>query len=524
MGATTDSKQLTVKDQEGMKAMYALYQAFIERKSELLAAIGEHIQISFIALMIAVILAIPIAIYGTRHPQWAEGIIGVSAVLQTIPSLALLGLLIPFVGIGEKPAIIALVIYSLLPILRNTYTGVRQIDRNLIEASDAMGMNGWQRLWRVELPLALPFIMSGIRTATVLVIGTTTLAALVGAGGLGKLILLGIDRNNHDLIILGAVPVAALAIVFDSLLRFAERISLIRFRLFAGVGLLCAVLIIVPLFRSTAGGKIVIGAKIGAEPEILINMYKLLIEQESNLKVELKPGLGKTTFVFEALKSGGIDIYPEFTGTIVSTFLKENAVSTDRSEVYEQARAGIFRTNDMILLHPMKYNNTYALAVPKQFAGEHQLKSISDLTRISGDIRAGMTLEFSDREDGYRGIEKLYGLHFANLKTMEPKLRYAAIRTGDINLIDAYSTDSEIQQYQLTVLDDDKKLFPPYQGASLMRNETLKRHPELEQILNKLGDKITDDDMRKMNYQVNVEQMSAALVAENYLKQAGLLP
>ncbi|MBA2939618.1 ABC transporter permease/substrate-binding protein [Paenibacillus sp. CGMCC 1.16610] len=503
--------------------MNALYQAFMEHKSELFVALGEHIQISFIALIIAVVIAIPIAIYGTRHPRWAEGIIGVSAVLQTIPSLALLGLLIPFVGIGKKPAIIAIVIYSLLPILRNTYTGIQQIDRNLIEASNAMGMNGWQRLWRVELPLALPFIMSGIRTATVLIIGTTTLAALVGAGGLGNLILLGIDRNNHDLIILGAVPVALLAISSDSLLRFAGRTSLIQLRFYVGVGLICTILILVQLLRGTAGGVIVIGAKIGAEPEILINMYKLLIEQESNLKVQLKPGLGKTTFVFEALNSGAIDIYPEFTGTIVSTFLKENAVSTESSEVYEQARAGIYQKSNMILLHPMKYNNTYALAVPKQMAEEKQIKSISDLNRVSGDIRAGMTLEFSDREDGYRGIEKLYGLHFANIKTMEPKLRYTAIQTGDINLVDAYSTDSEIQQYQLTVLDDDKKLFPPYQGASLMRYETLKKHPELERILNKLGDKITDDEMRKMNYQVNVQQMSAGRVAEEYLKQAGLL-
>ncbi|MDU0204800.1 MULTISPECIES: ABC transporter permease/substrate-binding protein [Paenibacillus] len=503
--------------------MNALYQAFMEHKSELFVAIGEHIQISFIALITAVVIAIPIAIYGTRHPRWAEGIIGVSAVLQTIPSLALLGLLIPFVGIGKKPAIIAIVIYSLLPILRNTYTGIQQIDRNLIEAADAMGMNGWQRLWRVELPLALPFIMSGIRTATVLVIGTTTLAALVGAGGLGNLILLGIDRNNHDLIILGAVPVALLAISSDSLLRFAGRTSLIQLRFYVGVGLICTILILVQLLRGTTGGVIVIGAKIGAEPEILINMYKLLIEQESNLKVQLKPGLGKTTFVFEALNSGAIDIYPEFTGTIVSTFLKENAVSTESSKVYEQARAGIYHKSNMILLHPMKYNNTYALAVPKQMAEEKQLKSISDLNRVSGEIRAGMTLEFSDREDGYRGIEKLYGLHFANIKTMEPKLRYTAIQTGDINLVDAYSTDSEIQQYQLTVLDDDKKLFPPYQGASLMKYETLKKHPELERILNKLGDKITDDEMRKMNYQVNVQQMSAGRVAEEYLKQAGLL-
>ncbi|MFD2612399.1 ABC transporter permease/substrate-binding protein [Paenibacillus gansuensis] len=497
----------------------------MDRRAELLAAIFEHLQISLIALLIAVFIAVPIAIYGTRHPRWAEGIIGISAVLQTIPSLALLGLLIPLVGIGKTPAVIALCVYALLPILRNTYTGIRQIDPNLIEASHAMGMSGWQRLWRVELPIAMPFIMSGIRNAMVLIIGTTTIAALIGAGGLGTLILLGIDRNNHDLIILGAVPVALLAIGFDAVLRFVERNSGIRLWRVFGVALIAAALVVFPLFRGAGGGgNLVIGGKLGSEPEILINMYKLLIEQESDLKVELKPGLGKTSFVFSALQSGDIDIYPEFTGTIVSTFLKEKAVSTNSEEVYEQARKGILRTNRMVLMQPMKYNNTYALAVPKSLAETFKLKTISDLGRVSSEIRAGFTLEFSDREDGYLGLQKLYGLRLANLKTMEPKVRYSAVQSGDVNLVDAYSTDSELQQYNMITLEDDKKLFPPYQGAPLLKKETLEKYPELGRILNKLADHITNEEMSRMNYEVNVKGRSAEQAARDFLMQAGLLP
>src|SRR5690625_6814838 len=188
---------------------------FQDRKIELLNALIEHIQISLIALLIAGFISIPLGIYLTKRQKIGEVIIGFTAVLQTIPSLALLGLLIPLVGIGKVPAIIALVAYALLPILRNTYTGIKEVDASLIEAAEAMGMNTRKRLIKVELPLAMPVIMAGIRTAMVLIVGTTTLAALIGAGGLGDIILLGIDRNDTNLIILGAIPAALLAIILD---------------------------------------------------------------------------------------------------------------------------------------------------------------------------------------------------------------------------------------------------------------------------------------------------------------------
>jgi osmoprotectant transport system permease protein len=227
--------------------------------------------------------------------------------------------------------------------------------------------------------------------------------------------------------------------------------------------------------------------------------------------------------VFNALKSGSIDVYPEFTGTAISEFLKETAVSTDRREVYEQARAGMLKQFNMEMLKPMIYNNTYALAVPSKLADQQSLKTISDLQRIQGSITAGFTLEFADREDGYRGIQKLYGIHFADVKKMEPKLRYNAIKTGDIDLVDTYSTDSELRQYNIFVLEDDKNLFPPYQGAPLVRKETVEKYPEIKTALNKLSGKITDDQMREMNYQVNVNGKSAFEVAKQFLQKEGLL-
>ncbi len=202
--------------------MNGLIETYQDRKSELLQALIEHIQLSVISLLIACFIAIPLGIYLSRNKRLSEWSIGVTSVIQTIPSLALLGLMIPLVGIGTVPSIIALVLYSLLPIVRNTYTGLAEVDPSIKEAARACGMTPMQSLWKVELPLALPVMMAGIRTAMVLIIGTATIAALIGAGGLGSIILLGIDRNDNYLLLLGAIPAALLALLFDGLLRQTE--------------------------------------------------------------------------------------------------------------------------------------------------------------------------------------------------------------------------------------------------------------------------------------------------------------
>lgn len=504
--------------------MNNILQEFQSRQGDLWQALLEHIQISFLSLFFAVIIAIPLGIFLTRKERIAEGIIGVAAVLQTIPSLALLGLFIPLFGIGRLPAVIALVIYALLPILRNTYTGIKEIDKSLIEASKAMGMNQIKRLQKVELPLAMPVIMAGIRTAMVLIIGTATLAALIGAGGLGDLILLGIDRNNSTLIILGAIPAALLAIAFDFLLRKMENISYKKsLATIAVIIVITFSFSVVPSTMKSNQDTLIIGGKLGTEHEILIHIYKLLIEEETDIRVELEPGLGKTTFLYNALQSCNIDIYPEFTGTIINEFLNEEAISNNKEEVYTQAHDGILEEENLTLLEPMAFNNTFTLATSQEFAEEHQLKTISDLHGLENELFVGFTLEFSDREDGYLGIREVYNPTFPNLTTMEPQLRYTALEQGNINLLEANSTDSEIRRYELTVLEDDQEFFPPYQGAPLMRTETLKEHPELEEILNQLAGRITDDEMREMNYQVGVEEQNARDVAESYLLEEGFI-
>lgn len=507
--------------------MNNMLSVFSARKAQLLTALIQHVEISLIALFFSLIIAIPLGIYLTRKQRMAEYIIGIAGVLQTIPSLALLGLLIPLFGIGTVPAVIALVAYALLPLLRNTYTGIKEIDPSLLEAASAMGMNRRKRLIKIELPLAMPVIMAGIRTATIFIIGTATIAALIGAGGLGDIILLGIDRNDYSLVVLGAVPSALLAIIFDILLRRLESISFKKIIVSSGAFALVIVLIIgsmiAPTFLHKGGQKtIVIAGKLGPEPEILDNMYKLLIEENTDLKVKLRTGLGDTTFVFNALKSKDIDMYPEFSGTVITDLLKETPINTNSKDVFSQAKAGAAKKLNMALLNPMQFNDTYALAVPESFAKQYHLKKISDLAKVEQYITAGFDPEFADRKDGYPGLAQKYGLHF-NIVTMDPSVRYHAIQTGKVNLMDAYSTDGELQKYHLVALEDDQHFFPPYQGAPLLRKETIQKYPEIAAALNKLAGKITDSQMQRMNYEVGVKGRGAEAVAKDFLTKQGLL-
>ena len=503
--------------------MNKLILTFLEKKDEFFSGIVEHIQISFIALIIALIIAVPLGIYLSYHKKLANIVIAINGVIQTIPSLAILALLIPIVGIGRKPAIIALILYALLPILHNTYTGITGVDPMYMVTSRALGMNKFQQLTKVQLPLAMPVIMTGVRTAAVLIIGTATLASLVGAGGLGKLILLGLDRNNNYLILLGAIPAALLAILFDFIFKQLEKLNIKKILIFLILITFACLFGSISSFNNTKKDKLIISGKLGSEPEILINMYKILIEENSKLGVELKPGLGKTSFVFNALKNRDIDIYPEFSGTAVFTFLNETPVNNNAEDVFNQAQKGMETKFKMVMLKPMKYNNTYAIAVSKKFADENNLKTISDLVRVKDKIKAGFTREFNDREDGYPGLKKLYQFEIPNIKEFEPKLRYVAVQSGDINLVDAYSTDPELAQYNMVILKDDKHLFPPYQGSPMMREETLKKYPELKKILEKLSGKISDEEMSTMNYHVSVKGEKAEDVAREYLRNAGII-
>ncbi|HEM5005320.1 TPA: ABC transporter permease/substrate-binding protein [Streptococcus suis] len=500
-----------------------LFETFIERKDEWGVALFEHLRISLLSLIIAIAIAVPLGLILSSKKRLTEWSLQITGIFQTIPSLALLGLFIPFMGIGTLPAVVALVIYAIFPILQGTLTGLGEIDPSLEEAATAFGMNKWEKLKKFKLALAMPILMSGIRTASIMIIGTATLAALVGAGGLGSFILLGIDRNDSALILIGAVSSAVLAVLFGYGIRLLQDKKPKTILLALLVTLFTVGASYVPMLNFSTK-QLVIAGKLGAEPEILINMYKLLIEDRTDIKVEIKPNFGKTSFLYEALKSGSIDIYPEYTGTITSTLLKNSPMdlSTNPEEVYTYAKEAILEQDGLMYLAPMAFQNTYALAVTEDYAQKNGIEKISDLAKVQQTAVAGFSLEFNDREDGNIGLKNLYNLQL-NVKTMEPALRYEAIKNGDVQIVEAFSTDSKVVTYKLKILEDDKQLFPPYQAAPLLSKETLEKYPELEQVLGVLAGNISTEEMTQMNYAVDVEGKSAEQVAREYLEQEGLL-
>ncbi|KIY24421.1 glycine/betaine ABC transporter permease [Lactobacillus delbrueckii subsp. bulgaricus] len=489
-------------------------------------ALGEHLFLSMEALLLSCLIAIPLGMLLAHSKRAGEVVFQITSIIQTIPSLALLGLLIPFVGIGMTPALIALTAYGIMPIYQNTYSALRNIDPNLEEAADAFGLSRWKKLSRLEFPMALPMTLSGVSISLVMIIGTATLAAMIGAGGLGTYIMIGIQQNNNTYLLIGAGLSAVLTLAMSGLLKFMAS-SKKHFRVTAAVLAIFAIGLGVsqlPKALAPKEEKVVIAGKLGSEPDILINMYKYLIERNNpHVKVTLKNNFGGTSFLFNALKTGKIDIYPEFTGTVLQGLAKKKVATLhDPAKTYQLAKKLMAEEDQLTYLPAMNYQNGYDLAVTKAFAKKNNIKSLSDLAKVDASLTAAFDPDFANQQDGYLGLKKEYGLNF-KVKTMEPALRYKAIASGKVAVVDGYTTDPQIKQYDLVALKDDKSFFPPYQGAPLLKTSFAKKHPGVVKSLNKLAGKITEAEMQEMNYKVTVKHESASKVARQYLKQHGLL-
>lgn len=289
------------------------------------------------------------------------------------------------------------------------------------------------------------------------------------------------------------------------------------------LALVLAVMLLVPVLAGCSGGdKIVIASKNYTENQILAEMMAQLIEENTDITVQRKINMGGTLVCFEAIKKGEVDIYPEYTGTALMEELKL-PVNNDPDEVYDTVKQEFASQFNIKWLDELGFNNTYALAISKDVAEDKGIKSISDLVPLSGDYVFGAEQEFFNREDGYPGLIEVYGLTFKNVSQMDISLKYQAVNQGTIQVTNAFSTDGMLKAMELTVLEDDKGFFPPYYAAPIVRQETLDKYPELEDLLNKLGGLIDDVTMQGLNYRADNENVSIKQVAADFLKENGLI-
>lgn len=519
-------------------------QQLILKRSQIFSLLIEHIELTLIAVLIAVVIGVPLGILITKNKKLANIVIGFANLTQAIPSLAILGFLIPLIGIGSGPAIAMVVLYSMLPILKNTYTGITNINPDMLEAAKGLGMTNTQTLKIVKIPLAMPIIMAGIRIASVTAVGLMTIAAFVGAGGLGYLVFSGIQTVDNNLILFGAIPAAILALIIDFITGKIEDATMPngikkadgtmkvkresknkkRNTIIASIVGVCIILVlIVPKIIGAGNKKIVIGSKNFTEQIILGNMLEELISNKTDIDVETKLNLGGTQVSFNALKTGGIDMYVEYTGTAYGNMLNIKKPNRNREEVYNTVKNEFKKRFKIEVLKPLGFNNTYAMATTKDIAEKYNLKKVSDLARLSSNMIAGPTIEFANREDGLIGLNKAYNTKFKAVNPVDGGLRYKALVNNETQVIDAFTTDGLIEQFKLVILEDDKVFFPDYYAVPMIKEETLKKFPELKEVLVVLDGKITDEKMRKLNYEVDVNKRDPKEVAKEFLQKEGLI-
>jgi osmoprotectant transport system permease protein len=491
-------------------------------RAEVLALLLQHLRLVGVSTAAAIAIGVPVGLLAARRPRLGAPIVWLANVAQTIPSLAMFGFLLPlpFVGgLGARVAIVVLILYALLPIIRTTVAGVSGIDPVLIEAGTGLGMSSRQLLWRVQIPLALPSIVAGIRVAAVIGVGTATIAAAVGAGGLGEYIFRGLSMVDSTVVLAGAVPAALLALTLDGLLLGFERLyasgRVPRF----SVTFALLVLMIAPLaatHRSTA--TIRVGSKNFTEQIILGELLAQTIERDTGLTVERHLNLGGTFIADRALASGAIDVYVEYTGT-ADTAVFKNPVDTDAARVLARVRMQ-YATRGLTVLPPLGFNNTFAILVRGADARRLGLHTIDDARPYAPHWRAGFGYEFLQRADGYPGLSEKYGLHFAAPpRAMDLSLIYRALADHQVDLIAGDATNGLIAAYDLAVLGDSRRYFPPYDAVPVARSAVLLRYPAVRDAVASLAGRVSADDMRRMNRAVDAEHRDPVAVAREFLTQ-----
>jgi osmoprotectant transport system permease protein len=509
---------------------------------ELLQRSLEHLLLVAVALGLALLITVPLGIWIHRR-RWSGWVLAAASTIQTIPSLAIFGLLltVPLLGgIGPVPAVVALTLYALLPLLRGLVTGLAQVPLGLREAGLALGLRQGQVLRRIELPLALPIWMAGMRVATVITVGTATIAAAIGAGGLGVFLFRGIATVNNGLLLAGALPAAALALLADfglgALERRLGRAPLPRQngesgwgrRRLAAVTALLAVGLVLALGlgqRPAPGGATLrIGAKNFTEQLILAEILSQQIEADTTLRVQRDFGLGGTALLHQGLRSGRLDGYVEYTGTAWTAILGQPPLQgADRRErIWRQTRSR-YAELGLTVFPSLGFENSYAMLIRRADAERLHLRNLSQAAPFAPRWRAAFGYEFLNRPDGWPGLARRYGLQLnAPPRAMDLGLTYRALAEGQVDLIAGDTTNGLIKALDLAILADDRNYFPPYDAVPVFRNASLRRHADLAKAVERLVGRLDVTTMQKLNTAVDLNNQPLEQVVREWRRSAGL--
>ena len=483
-----------------------------EALSHLADYLGNHVRVSVAALALGLIVSFPLAILARNRPVLRGTLLGLASVVQTVPGLALLALFYPlllalaslslawfgfaFSAFGFLPAVLALALYSMLPVLRNTITGLDGVDPSILEAAQGVGMTPRQSLLSVELPLALPVIMAGVRTAAVWVIGTATLSTPIGQTSLGNYIFAGLQTQNWVFVLFGCLSAAILALVVDQLLALIETGVRLRSRVRAalgGVGI--AALVAATLVPTMAGtsARYVIGAKTFAEQYVLSTLIADRLH-DAGLAAATREGLGSNV-IFAALAANDIDVYVDYSGTLwANQFHREDI--RPRQEVIAELKTMLAK-QDITLLGSLGFENAYALVMPRKRAEALGVHSIADLVAHAPTLSIAADYEFFSRPE-WAGIQKAYGIAFKTQRQMQPDFMYAAVASGEVDVITGYTSDGLIAKYDLVALEDPRQAIPPYDAILLLAPKR-KDDMALKAALSPLIDRIDITTMREAN-------------------------
>jgi osmoprotectant transport system permease protein len=482
--------------------------------------LSQHIILSVAALTLGALVSFPLAILVARHPRWQGPVLGVASLVQTIPGLALLALFYPLLlalssvttrafglkiqALGFLPSLAALTLYAMLPILRNTVAGLAGVDPTILEAARGVGMTPRQRLLQVEIPLAAPVIMAGVRTSAVWTIGAATLATPVGQTSLGNYIFSGLQTENWIFVLFGCVASAVLALIVDLLLGLVENGAATRDRrkVVAGFGALAigALAACIPSLATASGGY-VIGAKNFSEQYILAELMARRM-RETGASATLREGLG-SAIAFRALASGDIDAYVDYTGTLWTNEMARKD-TPPRDAMLAELTRWMRDQRGVIVLGALGFENAYALAMREERAEKLNIRSIDDLARRASELTIGADIEFLDRPE-WRALRQVYDLRFKTQKSYNPTFMYRALADGDVDVISAFSSDGRIAADHLVVLEDPRHAAPNYDAVILI---SPKRRDDVKLIdaLRPLIGAIDVDDMRAANYSVDRDE------------------